>query len=199
MPLKIIAYPSSDPAYAPNLAGSIDSATRAIIDAGISGYSAVSGFTSLQDLVTRIIAIQARTRECVESLEIVAHGSAWRCDGLSQASAALWAQQFETIDWCGASVVYLSGCTTGCLTPQHTMGIAQLFSTFTPLTPARQVTVCGARGYETGMNADASMKVTQTCAVTDSNGVKQKLTPPSDSEDKDYPDAWRRFRSGVQV
>lgn len=210
MGIKIIATP--DPGTA-KLGGAGIERAIALFDQGAGPYehTHLKGWTSLQALIDQIDAtLNASPHDCLEILEIFAHGSPLRCNGIDAAAAATIGTALKDRHQrlCDVTSVYLSGCNTAVRTARSE-SIAQILSRHAPTLADHnvRVTVCGSVGYLRGTHMIPGAR-TKTELVDENDVVYAPPYPDvTDENAVDHPgsraatgnDVWRCFREGNPV
>ncbi|WP_119391062.1 hypothetical protein [Taklimakanibacter lacteus] len=148
MPTKIIAVHNDA-----SLAGDL---THATTGAAAAGYQVIPSFTGPGDLITSVGAIlDANSFDCLELLEIVAHGDPTYLDDILDEPS--FGASLKTVRLCDVCHLYLSGCNTA-VNLSRMFSHAQLVSLHGPTVAADGVmlTVYGAKGYVAGLHMDGS-------------------------------------------
>lgn len=126
------------------------------IDAHSLGYQRAKGYGSINDLIAKIqAALITNPTECLELLEIWAHGNPGVCNGFTAQNIATLGNQLKT--WhtatrlCDVVNIYLSGCNTGVFYAGNE-SLAQALSRQTPTEAGDNVriNVYGSVGYLSG-------------------------------------------------
>lgn len=150
------------------------------------GWTAVK-FTSPVELVERLHDLNA---EHVEKLEIVSEGSPLHLDGLNYQPATndinvlAFGEDLRTVaGFSSESIIYLSGCNTGCSQP----GVRRDRCIAQTLANAASCRVRGSRGYLTGYHARGD----EEC-VEDLTGYDAARYPWS--KDARGDDCWHTFK-----
>jgi len=183
--MKIIAIPNFT---TPGMGGSGLSGeqTRVIANAPAHDYQVVTGYTSLADLIAKIKPIlDADNFNCMELLEIDAHGNPNMANGITHANAATFGTLLRTLNLCDTVDIYLSGCNTG-VNVAGNIPVAQAISANAPTVANDniQVTVYGSVGYMSSTNMEGNGRTSRD--ATTSAGY----FPP-------YPDASDGIHQGV--
>jgi hypothetical protein len=157
MPMKFIATP--DPGV-PGLNGNGLEAEFLRVSAAAAGqgYTYVGGWRSLDALFQSIKnTLDTNNFDCIELLEIDAHGSPALCDGVSSNATAAFGALLRTVRLCDEVRIYLSGCNTG-VRIATSESLAQLVSRQTPTEAVDnvRVTVYGSVGYLSGTNMEGN-------------------------------------------
>jgi hypothetical protein len=187
MGIKIHATP--DPGTAGMLGDGLDDEyNRADINAQADGYQRVKGYISINDLFAKIqAALITNPNDCLEIIEINAHGNPGICNGFTAQNIASFGSQLAT--WhqatrlCDVVSIYFTGCNTG-VRIAGTESLAQALSRLTPTEAGGNVriNVYGSVGYISGshMHGDAQTVVGATVhgnyfapypSTTDSQGT----------------------------
>jgi hypothetical protein len=146
MPMRIVAVQRDG-----SLAGDLSDAQAG---AGTGGYSVIE-FDGPADLIPAIQAqLAANNYDCLEYLEIVAHGEPTSLDNILEATAAAFGAQLKTLNLCDICEVYMSGCNTA-INLKFKDSFAQVVSAAGPTVVNDNVmlTVYGSVGYIAGMHA----------------------------------------------
>ena len=151
MGLKVIVSP--DPA-APGMSGEgrEDLITRRRQAAPTRGWHFGGLYSSIDGLIASVKAIlDANPTECLETLEVNAHGNPGVCNGITQSSASAFGQGLRRLRLCDTVTIYLSGCNTGVRHQRHE-SIAQIASRHTPTEADDhvRVNVHGTIGFSIG-------------------------------------------------
>ena len=214
MGLQIFATP--DPGIAGlNGDGKGDEYDRADVDAHSKGYHRAKGYISIADLIAKIQAILIQNpNECLELIEVSAHGNPRVCDGITPSDVATIGIQLRT--WhaaarlCDEVSIYLTGCNTG-VWFAGTESLAQTLSRQTP-TEANdnvRINVYGSVGYNSGTHMQGTSK-SSTDATAKHGGQKDYFAPYPDVTDSQGnvhpgstasqgPASYRGFREGSQI
>ena len=155
MGLQIFATP--DPVTAGlNGDGLSDWQDSADTDAHSRSFQRAKGYTSINDLIAKIQGtLIINPNECLELIEIWAHGNPGVCNGLTPQNIATLGSQLKT--WhtdarlCDVVSIYFSGCNTGVWFAGNE-SLAQAMSRLTP-TEANdnvRINVYGSVGYLSG-------------------------------------------------
>jgi hypothetical protein len=173
MGLKIIATP--DPAAELRGDGLGADFERIAGRAAGRGFTHVRGFRSLAGLFQRIDAeLAANPTECLEVVEIYAHGNPYVVDGVDRISAAALGAYLKrtarAARLCDLVEVYLTGCNTAVQTRTQ-ISIAQITSTFTPTEADDnlRVNVFGTVGYALGTNMEGNIETRTEVTVAGHN------------------------------
>lgn len=199
MPMTIVAVHAD-----PSLAGDLANA-----QAGAAGrYDVIPSFAHAADLIAQIAARLAdNNNDCLEKLEIVAHGNPNACDSILQATAAAFGASLKTLNLCDVCDVYLSACNTA-INTAHMNSISQVVSANGPTVADDNVmlTVHGSVGYIRGLHVLASEN---TSGSRGKNGVYTSPYPDAPdalgggvrigSHDAVGQSSWRKFREGRRV
>lgn len=164
MPMKFIALPSVH-APAMRATGLADLFQRVGAAAQARGYTAISGFSTLDAMFREIKnKLEANNFDCMEVLEINAHGSPQTCDGVTLHNAAAFGTQLRSVSLCDNVHVYLSGCNTA-VRSSFNESLAQLVSRHTPTEAAdmTRVYVHGSVGYLAGTFMQDNGVSTRNC------------------------------------
>lgn len=214
MGIRVFATP--DPGTAGlNGDGLSDWYDRADTDAHSLGFNRAKGYTSIADLIAKIQAILiTNPNECLEYIEIYAHGNPRVCNGITINNIATIGTQLKT--WhsaarlCDEVNIYLTGCNTGVWFAGNE-SLAQALSRQTP-TEANdnvRVNVFGSIGYLRGNHMKGNTS-TSTDATVKHGGQKDYFAPyPSvtDSQGTVHPgstatqgaSSYRGFREGRSI
>jgi hypothetical protein len=201
MPMKIVAV-FEDQRLANNL-------SYVQSQAPASGYQVIPGFANLPALFTAIKnLLDANNFDCLETLEIHAHGRPSSLDGISNRDAATFAVQLRLTRLCDVVDLYLNGCNTA-INVAGKNSVAQTVSALGPTVAQDNVmlTVYGSVGYIAGFHFDGQ---TTSSRETKMGGLFHSPYP-------DAPDArggpgvnigsqnavgsscWRGYREGRRV
>lgn len=147
-----------------------------------AGYGLIEDYTSWNDLIVKI-RMALGTADQLRKLEINAHGSPTKCNGLYEtighANETLqpFGDQFSTLPLSDIVDVYLSGCNTGLrylaadprsALPSVAEQLAKDVRQFSAVAPAfdHKIKVFGARGYLKGTNLGTEvLKVKPTAKI----------------------------------
>lgn len=173
MGLQIFATP--DPGTAGlNGDGLSDWYDRADTDAHSLGFQRAKGYGSINDLIAKIQGtLISNPNDCLELLEIWAHGNPGVINGFTTENIAILGNQLKT--WhtdtrlCDVVNIYLSGCNTGVFYAGKE-SLAQALSRLTP-TEANdkvRINVYGSVGYLSGNHMQGNSNTsTETTAHGD--------------------------------
>jgi hypothetical protein len=96
------------------------------------------------------------THPVMETLEILAHGTPRKCDGLDKFMISFddFAAGLNNLTWDDNSSIYLTGCNSGCRDTDDEQGVAEALAELIPSTPKKfRCTVYGTVGYHRGSHA----------------------------------------------
>jgi len=207
MPMKIIAV-DNDASLAGDLADAQSGAVAA-------GYQVIPSFNNAGALIAAVQGtLAANNNDCLEVLEIVAHGDPTSLDGIFMRTGAAFGAQLKTLNLCDICEVYMSGCNTA-INLSGINSIAQTVSAAGPTIADDNVmlTVHGSVGYVAGLNMNGSENTVGNRA----GGGSQAPQPVYLSGYPDAPDArggsavnigsysavggacWRSYREGGRV
>jgi hypothetical protein len=144
--MNVVAVPSNDPRVAAEL-------NRLRQPGAVPGYKVV-GYTSLDDLLTQLRKLVGRG-DCIETLEIDAHGNPSVCNGITAENAQNVGEQLGLLNkLCPDCKIYLSGCNTG-------LAQGTMFPLPKLLAMSTNCTVFGSVGYLSGTHAEGTERTTR--------------------------------------
>ena len=208
MPVRVIAIPADRPGLA---GGGLDTIRARLVAAAPSrGHEPIGGYTSVDALFDAIESILDAKQDCLEILEITAHGDATLCDGIGITDATgaderrgveTIAKRLTALSLCDHTDVYLSACNTGLPGLSAAAGarsiaerLADALPRFSP-TYQQRITIHGTRGYFGGTHMGGNAKTDRV--VWGSLEARAADYPPfDDAMVASGSGCWRPFRNG---
>lgn len=125
------------------------------------GYD-VLAFSDIDNLIELLRAMIEESDECIEILEISAHGNPTVCDGLRVENAQRVGEAINRLNkLCEECKIYLSGCNTGVSFPPPPQGT--MYPMAKILAISTNCKVYGSVGYLSGTHAEGNTRSTPTC------------------------------------